>query len=182
MLRTRSPLGLPEYCYSMDLVRLACVKHAASVRPEPGSNSPTRICPAAREQRNRLVESWAPRVGIHTVTAPRSDCVCDHVGTWPTFELTDSIRSSRSPLVAARTGVQSSLPFSRSRRPRPSRSLGPGGKPLGARSGECRSWCLSHCDVRRVRRGATLAVHFDRINPASEFFPRENLACPSGGG
>src|ERR1700736_4828990 len=26
----------------MDLVRLACVKHAASVRPEPGSNSPSR--------------------------------------------------------------------------------------------------------------------------------------------
>ena len=39
MLRTRSPLGLPLYCYAVDLVRLACVKHAASVRPEPGSNS-----------------------------------------------------------------------------------------------------------------------------------------------
>ena len=26
----------------MDLVRLACVRHAASVRPEPGSNSPSR--------------------------------------------------------------------------------------------------------------------------------------------
>ena len=32
----------------MDLVRLACVKHAASVRPEPGSNSPTRTCSIAR--------------------------------------------------------------------------------------------------------------------------------------
>ena len=39
---TRSPLGLPLYCYRMDPVRLACVKHAASVRPEPGSNSPSR--------------------------------------------------------------------------------------------------------------------------------------------
>jgi hypothetical protein len=29
----------------MDLVRLACVKRAASVHPEPGSNSPTKICP-----------------------------------------------------------------------------------------------------------------------------------------
>ncbi len=28
----------------MDPVRLACVKHAASVRPEPGSNSPTKAC------------------------------------------------------------------------------------------------------------------------------------------
>ena len=39
---TRSPLNLPVYCYTLDSVRLACVKHAASVRPEPGSNSPSR--------------------------------------------------------------------------------------------------------------------------------------------
>ena len=39
---TRSPLTLPVYCYTMESVRLACVKHAASVRPEPGSNSPSR--------------------------------------------------------------------------------------------------------------------------------------------
>ena len=32
----------------MDLVRLACVKHAASVRPEPGSNSPTKACRSPR--------------------------------------------------------------------------------------------------------------------------------------
>ncbi len=38
VLRTRSPLySLPEGSF---LVRLACMKHAASVRPEPGSNSP----------------------------------------------------------------------------------------------------------------------------------------------
>ena len=42
VLLTRSPLGLPQYCYWLDLVRLACVRHAASVRPEPGSNSPSR--------------------------------------------------------------------------------------------------------------------------------------------
>ena len=37
VLRTRSPVTceLPPKC-----PRLACVKHAASVRPEPGSNSP----------------------------------------------------------------------------------------------------------------------------------------------
>ena len=52
-LLTRPPLGLAcctQYslllrsfvstrCSSLALVRLACVKHAASVRPEPGSNS-----------------------------------------------------------------------------------------------------------------------------------------------
>ncbi len=36
----------------MDLVRLACVRHAASVRPEPGSNSPSR--------------SWSPSRGSVT--------------------------------------------------------------------------------------------------------------------
>ena len=37
VLRTRSPLPLPR---RRETVRLACVKRAASVRPEPGSNSP----------------------------------------------------------------------------------------------------------------------------------------------
>ena len=40
VLLTRSPLDLHQYCYWMDPARLACVRHAASVRPEPGSNSP----------------------------------------------------------------------------------------------------------------------------------------------
>ena len=38
-LLTRSPLR--KYCYSS--VRLACIRHAASVHPEPGSNSPQKI-------------------------------------------------------------------------------------------------------------------------------------------
>jgi hypothetical protein len=40
VLLTRPPLRKP-YCYSF-FVRLACVRHAASVHPEPGSNSPSR--------------------------------------------------------------------------------------------------------------------------------------------
>lgn len=40
VLLTRSPLIHTRRCFS---VRLACVKHAASVRPEPGSNSPTML-------------------------------------------------------------------------------------------------------------------------------------------
>src|SRR5690606_9252823 len=40
VLLTRPPLGsAPE---GTVLARLACVRHAASVRPEPGSNSPKR--------------------------------------------------------------------------------------------------------------------------------------------
>ncbi len=35
----------PEsYCYSTDPVRLACLIHAASVRSEPESNSPKKMC------------------------------------------------------------------------------------------------------------------------------------------
>jgi hypothetical protein len=41
VLLTRSPL-YRGYCYPF-LVRLACVRHAASVRSEPGSNSPIEI-------------------------------------------------------------------------------------------------------------------------------------------
>ena len=40
MLLTRSPLSTGR---SQLLVRLACIRHAASVYPEPGSNSPTII-------------------------------------------------------------------------------------------------------------------------------------------
>jgi hypothetical protein len=40
VLLTRSPLEHPQRGLS---ARLACVKHAASVRPEPGSNSPKKI-------------------------------------------------------------------------------------------------------------------------------------------
>ena len=42
VLLTRSPLDLRRCKHQLDLVRLACVRHAASVRPEPGSNSPSR--------------------------------------------------------------------------------------------------------------------------------------------
>ncbi len=38
-LLTRLPLSSKEQA-PLHSVRLACVKHAASVRPEPGSNSP----------------------------------------------------------------------------------------------------------------------------------------------
>ena len=55
MFLTRSPLGLHLYCYKMDLVRLACVKPAASVRPEPGSNSPSRTTDLHRDRSGKSV-------------------------------------------------------------------------------------------------------------------------------
>ena len=42
MLLTRPPLTLMEQAPSL-FVRLACIRHAASVRPEPGSNSHERL-------------------------------------------------------------------------------------------------------------------------------------------
>ena len=39
VLLTRSPLDLEKQAF-LPLVRLACIRHAASVHPEPGSNSP----------------------------------------------------------------------------------------------------------------------------------------------
>ena len=119
MLRTRSPLGLPEYCYSMDPVRLACVKHAASVRPEPGSNSPTRTVHDRTRAVGRIdcVRDRVLHRGIADVPALRSDYdLPSRLGPRGLYELTDSIQPRpEADVRAARTGVQSSLPFSRSR-------------------------------------------------------------------
>ena len=74
---TRSPLDLHVYCYTLDLVRLACVKHAASVRPEPGSNSPsrkTRVTHNADKsaKRCRRVEFFEKPVSAYQI------CICPH--------------------------------------------------------------------------------------------------------
>ena len=41
VLLTRSPLSFSGASTRKNFARLACIRHAASVRPEPGSNSPT---------------------------------------------------------------------------------------------------------------------------------------------
>ena len=44
MLLTRSPLSSQRKQASIEkTVRLACIRHAASVRPEPGSNSHVNV-------------------------------------------------------------------------------------------------------------------------------------------
>ena len=52
VLLTRSPLVYPRKGLT---VRLACVKHAASVRPEPGSNSPTKTL--TKKHKNKLAQN-----------------------------------------------------------------------------------------------------------------------------
>ena len=54
VLLTRSPLVYPRRGLT---VRLACVKHAASVRPEPGSNSPLKSIQIRRNDQRRFVVS-----------------------------------------------------------------------------------------------------------------------------
>src|SRR4030095_330283 len=57
VLLTRSPLEHPRRGLS---ARLACVKHAASVRPEPGSNSPTKTTkePSHGKQTKTKQQTW----------------------------------------------------------------------------------------------------------------------------
>ena len=128
VLLTRSPLGLPQCCHCMDLVRLACVRHAASVRPEPGSNSPSRS--------QVLHRGGSPSIGLKSrrsrelVKAP---VLCRLAPEQPAILLSVSSafilerlrdpprRAGQSPALA----VSSSLLFSRSvDRPDGQRSTG----------------------------------------------------------
>lgn len=54
VLLTRSPLVYPRRGLT---ARLACVKHAASVRPEPGSNSPLNSFDAHQTEAQRFIDS-----------------------------------------------------------------------------------------------------------------------------
>ena len=53
VLLTRSPLEHPHQKSGGLSVRLACVKHAASVRPEPGSNSPKKQTKKQNRQKTK---------------------------------------------------------------------------------------------------------------------------------
>src|SRR5690349_15270843 len=65
VLLTRSPLEYPRRGLS---ARLACVKHAASVRPEPGSNSPTKTHEKKSQQKIMPTNKQAPfRLTKHPV-------------------------------------------------------------------------------------------------------------------
>ena len=54
-LLTRLPLDSQKQAFNR-LVRLACVKHAASVRPEPGSNSPINYIEELNQALNYLLK------------------------------------------------------------------------------------------------------------------------------
>ena len=70
VLLTRSPLIPTRKWFT---VRLACVKHAASVRPEPGSNSPSR--PSAARGRPEIGEPVDGVTEPHLPTGTKTDVV-----------------------------------------------------------------------------------------------------------
>ena len=67
VLLTRSPLGVTRCCHRVVLARLACIKHAASVHPEPGSNSPSEIVNSLGAEARRGVLEGARRPWSHRV-------------------------------------------------------------------------------------------------------------------
>ena len=131
VLLTRSPLDLHQCCHWMDLARLACVRHAASVRPEPGSNSPSRSTAGHPKVFDRsigfrragrlLQHSFRPtRLDLFFAPVPSGqalrgggsgiDVMNDRVSTTPGRERLE-VMVRRSPALAYRS---SSVPFSRS--------------------------------------------------------------------
>ena len=67
VLLTRSPLIHPTKKPGFT-VRLACVKHAASVRPEPGSNSPSKNISTPTPQKRSISTSCQHRIQPLTQT------------------------------------------------------------------------------------------------------------------
>src|SRR5690606_1848770 len=65
VLLTRSPLEHPRRGLS---ARLACVKHAASVRPEPASNSPTKNNPGKTNKHPARTTTRSRHLTIKTLS------------------------------------------------------------------------------------------------------------------
>src|SRR6187551_3673608 len=86
--------------------RLACVKHAASVRPEPGSNSPTKTGSSKpRHHRRGRGHIKAQSTNWHNTTSPNTQA--RH-----TVEFSKDTRTPTSHRQAVRRGLfmQSSIP------------------------------------------------------------------------
>ncbi len=110
VLLTRSPL---VYSRRSLTARLACVKHAASVRPEPGSNSPLKTSPATASEdvvagstscsiptnyllTNKLSELSIDLLGGPKLTEGLDGVVTDYlVDFWHTVEFSRIRRSPR---------------------------------------------------------------------------------------
>src|SRR5699024_4146238 len=94
VILTRSPLIHPKQASGFS-VRLACVKHAASVHPEPGSNSPNK---------NKMLRPVTIKTDQTETSSPWQHCASSHGGrtttatiqkngikqTWHTIEFSNN--------------------------------------------------------------------------------------------
>src|SRR5690606_18267982 len=128
VLLTRSPLEYPRRGLS---ARLACVKHAASVRPEPGSNSPTKTHKTIPAKQTILPEPKTIPAPGHQITPCRDIKKQTHTPDQPKppdqsrghFNATHAAppRQLREP-----TGVMSSGVGETERYPMPAGAANPG--------------------------------------------------------
>ena len=78
-LLTRPPLELKPSSRSLPILipaRLACVKHAASVRPEPGSNSDVQSLSCFAVYLIQLAKASRVSPQIKRLLSQKSDCSC----------------------------------------------------------------------------------------------------------
>ena len=119
VLLTRSPL---EYHRSGLSARLACVKHAASVRPEPGSNSPSKTYPPTHHQSSRPA---GPSIRATSMTKNETDMLSESLSKKPRHQHPPQKRN-RHTLTSTgqnkliRRLIKHTVEFSRIRRTRSS--------------------------------------------------------------
>ena len=92
VLLTRSPLEHPHQGEGLS-VRLACVKHAASVRPEPGSNSPKKQ--TKKQNRQKTKKSTKQQQTTNTNNNYWCSCSCSYTNKvcfikWHTIEFSNN--------------------------------------------------------------------------------------------
>src|SRR3569833_1987244 len=93
-------------------VRLACVKHAASVRPEPGSNSPTKTsCEKQPWQQTIVVTKGIPRHNPKTMPTGYQTIGTGYTSTLLSSQTTNT-HHQPPPHHAARASGATPLPYS----------------------------------------------------------------------
>jgi hypothetical protein len=111
VLLTRLPLGTPLPCGRRALARLACIRRAASVHPEPGSNSPSKARTQGLATLSHLgSQSLSHSSVVKVLSAPTSRPLGGHLE--PAGSRTRSGRARKAFLVG---GVPAIVPLIRPR-------------------------------------------------------------------
>ena len=176
MLRTRPPRSTPEEARA----RLACIRHAASVDPEPGSNSPPMIPKDQLTLASRDAEASGPR----RVLDPEGPCdpegslaACDgHALCWLAIAVCESERQPSTPVTRSPEPTLRSL---RLRHPTRCRARGVAASCSSVR-GASLSTCCSRFGARRAYstpRPLSRVTGDERLDSASAA-PSSRPGCP----